>query len=210
MHVANASGQLTPHEGAIRAAIARGQALGEARLPEAAIDVVVQHWPGQVIGGLGFVGYCPTGDMIQLTFDAANENLPRNLGEPLVRTVLHELHHVHRWRGPGYGTTLGAAVLSEGLAGHFTRECCGTPPEPWEDAHAPEVLQAEADRVRAGWLEPYDHAEWFFGSKELPGWFGYTLGYRMVGQHIAATGIPASQLVHLRPEDVTLNEEDFA
>ena len=65
--------------------------------------MVVQAWPGRAIAHLGFMGYAPTGDMIQLTFDTDNSDCARNLDEPLERTIVHELHHVLRWRGPDMG-----------------------------------------------------------------------------------------------------------
>lgn len=36
--------------------------------------------------------------------------------------VAHELHHIKRWRGPGYGRTWGESMVSEGLALKFQRE----------------------------------------------------------------------------------------
>lgn len=210
VHFANASGHLDPFEAAIRASVEKARLIGEQAMPPVSLDLVVQNWPGRTIPELGFMGYAPTGDMIQLTFDAENDNLPKHLDDALVRTILHELHHVHRWRGPGYGNTLGAAVLSEGLAGHFVKECVGSPPEQWECAVDAPTLNAVLPRVRAEWALRHDHAEWFFGSGSLPNNLGYTLGYRIVGRHIARTERPASRLVGLRPDDVPSFEEEFS
>ena len=51
-------------------------------------------------------------------------------------TVVHELHHSSRVRtGPGYGVTLGEALVSEGLADHFVSEMFpSTPSLPWDNA----------------------------------------------------------------------------
>jgi hypothetical protein len=35
-------------------------------------------------------------------------------------------------------------------------------------------------------LSDYDHAAWFFGAGPLPRWAGYSLGFRIVGDHVAA------------------------
>ncbi|XBA78214.1 DUF2268 domain-containing putative Zn-dependent protease [Thioclava sp. 'Guangxiensis'] len=125
IHIANSSGHLDGLVSPIRAAIDRAQARAEAVTETVDLDVVVQAWPGRVIAHLGHAGYAPTADMIQLTFDPANSNCAGNLGEPLERTVVHELHHVLRWRGPGYGRTLGEALVSEGLAGYLRNSSMG-------------------------------------------------------------------------------------
>lgn len=92
-----------------------------------------------------------------------------------------------RWAGPGYGNTLGQALVSEGLAGQFARQLYGNEPEHYEraiDADATRELARVADAL---WDEPaYDHARWFFGSGDLPVHAGYTLGYALVGAHLAA------------------------
>lgn len=117
VHIANAQGQLDGFVEPIRNAIESARKRCEAVLDPLPIDVVVQAWPGRVIPERGYVGHAPTGTMMQLTVDPANPNLSRCLGETLERMVAHEFHHVCRWRGPGYGRTLGEALVSEGLAG---------------------------------------------------------------------------------------------
>lgn len=47
-------------------------------------------------------------------------------------TLAHELHHCARLRGPSYGSTLGEALESEGLAARFDLEVHpGAPPYHW-------------------------------------------------------------------------------
>ena len=187
VHIANAQGQFGRLVAPIAAAIEGARLRCEAVTEPLAIDVVVQAWPGRVIPERGYVGHAPTGTMMQLTFDPANANLPDCLGETLERTVAHEFHHVLRWRGPGYGRTLGEALVSEGLAGRFAAQLYGEAPEPWEDALAEDDLADLAHVARARWTAAdYDHAQWFFGQGGYPRWAGYTLGYRLVGAHLAA------------------------
>lgn len=73
------------------------------------------------------VGACAPGpDRLNLCFHP--ENFLLGGGEyssgpvRLSAVVAHESHHIMRWRGPGYGTTLGEAMVSEGLALKFQRE----------------------------------------------------------------------------------------
>ncbi|WP_349295662.1 DUF2268 domain-containing putative Zn-dependent protease (plasmid) [Thioclava sp. 'Guangxiensis'] len=185
IHIANSSGHLDGLVSPIRAVIDCAQARAETVTEAVDLDVVVQAWPGRVIPHLGHVGFAPTADMIQLTFDPANSNCVRNLGEPLERTVVHELHHVLRWRGPGYGRTLGEALVSEGLAGYFAQQLYGGPPEKWESSLDDEALAQAAIDAAVAWDDAaYDHAAWFFGTD--PAWRGYALGYALVGRHLMA------------------------
>jgi Predicted Zn-dependent protease (DUF2268) len=90
--------------------------------------------------------------------------------------------------GPGYGVTLGQALVSEGLADHFASEVFpDTPSRPCDHA----LTRAQE---RSLWLVArrvlnipfgYDHWEWFFGAGTIPRWAGYTLGYEIVGQYLS-------------------------
>lgn len=182
VHIANCSGVLTEFLPEIRTALADAERKVTAVTGPFDMDVVVQDLPGRGIPELGFVGHAPTGSLVHLSFDRDNKNLSANLGEPLGRVIAHEANHVLRWRGPGYGTTLGAALVSEGLAGQFSKQIYGNTPEPWE-LPIDEDLDVVAE-VIAQWSGSYDHMEWFFGTGKHPLWLGYRLGYRIVGRHI--------------------------
>jgi uncharacterized protein YjaZ len=51
--------------------------------------------------------------------------------------------------------------------------------------------------VVAGHLheEPADEGRWFFGSAELPRWFGYRLGYEAVRAALETLGSDAADMV---------------
>jgi uncharacterized protein YjaZ len=84
--------------------------------------------------------------------------------------------------GPGYGITLGEALVTEGLADHFAAEAFpDTPPQPWDHALSAEQ-EAELWRKAQPILDVpggYNHPVWFRDSGSLPRWAGYTLGYRI-------------------------------
>lgn len=196
-HIADARGRLAPWRGSIEAAIARTHQRVAGRAAVAQLDIIVQDSPC-VIRERGHVGFAPNGWLVYLSFDPDADAFEHNLGAPLERTLAHEINHILRWRGPGYGTTLGEALTSEGLAGVFVRDLHKSAPEPWEQAL--EDTTALADQVIAGWDHAYDHGAWFFGSGRLPVWAGYTLGYRIVAYHadrseqdiVTLTSCPAS------------------
>ncbi|MNV89065.1 hypothetical protein D3C71_1833290 [compost metagenome] len=90
--------------------------------------------------------------------------------------------------GPGYGWTLGEALVSEGLAGQFVRHVFGSDPEPWEHAIASADLLRSPVGLQTLESRYYDHNEWFFGFGDKPKWLGYSLGYQMVGRWLASRG----------------------
>jgi Predicted Zn-dependent protease (DUF2268) len=102
--------------------------------------------------------------------------------------LAHELHHSSRVRtGPGYGSTLAEALVTEGLADHFVTEAFpDTPPQPWDHALSAEQ-ETELWRKAQSVLEDpdgYDHWSWFLGGGDLPRWAGYTLGYRIAEAYL--------------------------
>lgn len=207
IHFLNARHTLTPVMPEIRASarLAVQAAAAHADLPT--FDLVVQAGRGIPEWGVG--GHAPAPGTIHLTIDPA-----RFSGPLLIRTMVHELHHLIRWDGPGYGRSLGAALVSEGLAGHFVTQVLGGPPDPWDTTVAPAGLTRRAVTEWA-WLN-YDHATWFFGTGNVRKWAGYGLGHRLVGAWLTAhpgetaaslAGVPAETL---RPMLLRLASEERA
>ena len=103
--------------------------------------------------------------------------------------------------GPGYGETLGDALVSEGLSDHFVAQAFPkTPPQPWD--HRNMTTRQEAGiwrRAKRDLIIPgsYDYAEWFQGvggTGALPHWSGYTFAYRLVAPYLAQQiRVPGSQ-----------------
>ena len=121
-------------------------------------------------------------------------------------TLAHELHHSSRIRtGPGYGVTLGEALVTEGLADQFVAEVFpATPLQPWVDAFPKEREQVLWRRAQPELAIPfgYDHRSWFFGGNGLPRWAGYTLGYRIAAAYLksghrpsASVRVPAEKVI---------------
>ena len=194
----DAGGRLGGFADQIRAEIEDARQRAELVTPPVTIDVVVQATSELVIPETGYVGHTPSGTEMRLKFDPDNAALPTNMGEPIARMVAHELHHVHRWRGPGYGTRLGETLASEGLAGQFCKQLYRSPPELWEVAVTGSKLVNCARAALSAWdSDAYDHVRWYFGWRDLPRWAGYSLGYAMVGRYIeSSSGISAATLAH--------------
>jgi predicted Zn-dependent protease DUF2268 len=132
--------------------------------------------------GVGGVTAPKGGDVFLWIDGTPPGGLRHALKTRIPQALAHELHHSSRIRtGPGYGKTLGEALISEGLAEHFVDEVFpATPPRPWDRA-----LSKAEERSLWRQAEPvlwrtYDQNTWFFGGYKVPRWTGYTLGYRIV------------------------------
>lgn len=189
LHWLEASGDLSAYRAEITAAFEQSYRTVSAMLPPPRLDILIQRLSGVTIPGIGIAGYAQRSTMFSMTFDPDEPNFARCLCEgALERQILHEVHHCLRMAGPGYGHTLGEALVTEGLAGQFVRHLIGTPPEPWECAVAPEVLQAALPGAEELASTDYDHGVWFFGTASQPCRFGYTLGYQTAGRWLARAG----------------------
>lgn len=168
------------------------------------LDVLIQRLAGETIPEMGLVGRAYRSTMFTMTIDPDNPNLLPSLRTgTLHRQIVHEVHHCLRMAGPGYGWTLGEALVSEGLAGQFVRHLLGNDPEPWECAvTGADLLRSPVD-LKTLESKYYNHGEWFFGFGAHPKWLGYTLGYQMVGRWLASVGeIDAATWINVPAQDI--------
>jgi hypothetical protein len=102
---------------------------------------------------------------------------------PIIASINHELHHMARWQNPGYGDTLGGALVSEGIATYYEERTSGWAP-PWSKAA---VSDDAKEAALKGWNDKdYNHGEWFFGGP-YGKWVGYGLGYQLAQKLFADT-----------------------
>jgi uncharacterized protein YjaZ len=147
-------------------------------------DVIVKAGKN-VIPEKGHLGHAPERGIVFVTVDPDSAALAANCNASLERMFVHELHHIARWDGPGYGRTLGEVLVTEGLAGHFVIEIFGGSPEPWEQLGELEIGRYLTVANQNWESATYDHAAWFFGSGDMPRWLGYSLGFSIVGRFLS-------------------------
>lgn len=178
IHMLNARHGLTRILSECRQAAREAVAVTSAHAELPDFDLVIKAQPGGGIPAWGVSGHAPSPGLIEVTLD------PTRFAAPLLtRILVHEFHHLLRWDGPGYGTSLGEALVSEGLAGHFTLQVLGGEPDPW-DAVKPAGRVARAAMNKWARLD-YNHAHWFFGGGELRRWTGYGLGHMLISEHLS-------------------------
>jgi hypothetical protein len=206
LHFLEAEGSLGPWRERLQAEAAetydRLEALLRTTVPMSAIDIIVQRVAGGVIPEIGIGGSCYRQSCMAVTLDPDNPNFAAGLESGyFARTLAHELHHCLRYGGPGYGRTLGEALVSEGLADHFDCQAHGGDGQPWNHALTPQQWRPLLQRAEAALSDPlYDHDAWFFGAggaEVLPRWAGYTIAYHLVAAYLDAhPDARPSQLVH--------------
>ena len=154
------------------------------------IDVIFVNAPMNVIPEIGIGGYSPGPYNIYISLDP---KLTTFTVEDMVSTILHETHHCMRWRNPGYGLSLGEAMISEGLATLFEEEYSGKTP-----IYAQvKIKQEEIDKAKKNLNDKkYNHSDWFFGGKDTQRWFAYTYGYKMSKAYSKKVNKTAAELVN--------------
>lgn len=137
----------------------------------------------------------------------------RPLAAQLRAMLAHELHHAMRSRDPGYGSTLGEALVSEGLAQCYEEEV-GCPTSNYAVAVRGPVLAKLAQLAKDElWSDDYDHPKWFFGSKTdatFPWSGGYSLGYVLVRSWLDRAGVSASATVSVTAPEILPAEFELA
>ena len=117
--------------------------------------------------------------------------------QQIIATINHELHHMARWQNPGYGETLGGAILSEGIATFYEEMISGWTP-PWAQA----TISTEAlNGAIQNWNDnQYDHSSWFFEGAHGK-WVGYGIGYKLAKQ-LFADGFDIERSITIKPSEL--------
>lgn len=201
LHWLEAVGSLDPWRRVIEAEIAVAWEAAERHVALPEIDLLVQRVPQGGIPHLGMGGWAHRPNCFAVTLDPDSPHFAEALAAgALQRLVVHELAHCLRFAAIGYNHNLGDAMVAEGLCGHFTHQCLGTPPEAWEVALDTAQQAAWLPTAREAAERAFDHSAWFLGRGvgAPPKWTGYTLGFILVGRYLAAhPGVTASAILVL-------------
>lgn len=203
LHFLDARGELGEIRDWVRDRLTVTHEKASALIALGALDVVVQTGK-RIIPEKGHLGFAPKPGVIFITVDPTNPAMLANADASLERMFAHELHHAARWDGPGYGLSLGEALVSEGLAGLFVQELFGGPQKPWERLPKKEIRPHVRQAVREWDQKNYNHEAWFFGRSDLPRWLGYSLSFRLIERYL-------NDNPGCRPSNMTgANARDFA
>lgn len=124
--------------------------------------------------------------------------------QQVIATINHELHHMARWQNPGYGETLGGAILSEGIATFYEEMISGWTP-PWAKAEV--SSQALSEALKNWNNSQYDHSGWFFEGT-YGKWVGYAIGYRLA-KRLFTDNFDVEKSITVTPDEVSGLIEDL-
>jgi Predicted Zn-dependent protease (DUF2268) len=150
-------------------------------------------------------------ETVEIYYDPNHSNFKVAL---LLRTLVHELHHVCRVRMPNFQLTLLECMVNEGLADHFMLEVLNCEITPFSSALTDEQIQQNIIRVKPfsrikfeSWTQEFNDkyfVPWMFGrtgDDPIPHWTGYSIGWRIVENYIRDhPEARASSLVFTSPE----------
>ena len=150
-------------------------------------------------------------EKVEIYYDPNNSNFRVEL---ILRTLVHELHHVCRVRMPNFQLTLLECMVNEGRADHFMLEVLNCEITPFSSALTEEQIQQNIIRVKPftrikfeSWTQEFNDkyfVPWMFGrtgDDPVPHWTGYSIGWRIVENYIRAhPEARASSLVFTSPE----------
>jgi Predicted Zn-dependent protease (DUF2268) len=176
------------------------------------IDVLVV--PGKrLVPGWDCNGYAHGSWRITITVDPTCDGHEKRPLDAQLRALLaHELHHAMRSRGPGYGSTLGEALVSEGLAQCYEEQVGCPTPNYAVEVRGPALSELARLAKDELWSDQYDHSKWFFGSKTdatFPWSGGYSLGYVLVRSWLERAGVSASAAVSVAAREILPAEFDL-
>jgi hypothetical protein len=159
-----------------------------ALLPGPATVIIIEQ-STNVTPETGELGYTdPTTGQVLIQLDPHSRvSFSETLGVWLPEALAHEIHHsVRTLAGPGFGTTLGEFLVSEGMASAFFHQAFPGTNAPWDDALTPaqeHTLWGRAEPLlnQTG-LHLYE--QWFYGGDGVPEWAGFTIGYHVAEDYI--------------------------
>jgi uncharacterized protein YjaZ len=201
-YIANSTGELDKLVDMISKSLSIVIPIVEKELGAAQIDIIFVSAAALAIPEYGIGGNSPGPNHVYISFDSNSGKITQ---DGLDETLLHEIHHCMRWRNPGYGETLGETMISEGMACLYEEQHSSRAPI-YAKISLKKKQISEAKKLINS--KNYNHNDWFFGSKAIDRWFGYSYGYKLCKDYSVKTGKSASELVNIKAQQI-LDSSDF-
>lgn len=158
--------------------------------------VIFPNIPEMVISEMGIGGITTDRGDIVISMDFSRRNIKNIIEKHLPTTIYHELSHAVR--GTWEYQTLLESVVGEGIASYIETKIFNVK-IPYIEPIQNEMKYWK--QAQENWQKKQSYEErreWFFGSKKLPRWIGYRLGYLMMeGYMKSRPEISFAQLVRL-------------
>lgn len=156
------------------------------KMPIEDLTILIRTNGGNVIPEIGIGGYNPNQREIIISINPSFPHIRKSIEEELISQLAHEAHHAKRRRSVGYGTYLLEALISEGLADHFSIEVWEQDIPLWSGVLDQQALSEWINTSKDFWYaQDYNHNNWFFGEDPgIPRWAGYSIGFELVKRYL--------------------------
>lgn len=143
-------------------------------------------------------------NILYLLIDITNPNWKKSLKE----TVPHEYAHLVYTSDYEWNSILDG-IVNEGFAEHFRIHVVGGDIAPWSAALPKEKALEELSNIPEERLNLFIedsnadlYISYFFGTKDLPNWYGYSLGYWMIDEILEKTDYELIELFQKSPKEI--------
>ena len=156
------------------------------KMPIDDLTILIRSSGGNVIPEIGIGGFNPNKHEIIISVNTSFPHIRKSIEEELISQIAHEAHHAKRRRSVGYGNSLLEALISEGLADHFSIEAWEQDIPLWSSVLDPQALSEWINISKEFWYDQdYNHNNWFFGEDPgIPRWAGYSIGFELVKRYL--------------------------
>lgn len=140
------------------------------------------------------------GDIV-INIDFSRKDALSVIQKELASTIYHEFSHVVRQSvNKKLFDNLFESLIAEGIASYieatlFSKNVPYVSPIKNEKKY---WIGAQKDFNNS----KYDHYEWFFGTKKLPRWIGYRLGYLLINSFTEKNKLSISKLTRIKSSEV--------
>jgi len=131
------------------------------------------------------VVFADTNNKVDITINPKKENIESFVIKEFKRTLAHELCHITRkYTYASEDHNLINSIINEGLADHFDLEMYENKPNRWSIALTNNDLDKYTKLAEKEFDNTdYDHEEWFFGTKKIPHYAGFSIGFNLVKKY---------------------------
>jgi uncharacterized protein YjaZ len=167
------------------------------------VEFRVLVFPERTIPRLGMSGAAPNDKHIYILLNPYHSTFDEAINLHIIPTIAHEYHHTLRNRTVGYGKNLFEAMISEGLADHFSLEVTNQDTLAWKTTLPDSVFDFWKKEAEKMWFNTeYDHLAWFIGlNSDIPRGTAYAIGFKMVGDFLKKHPSETAASLYATPAD---------
>lgn len=152
----------------------------------------------------GVNGFPVEENILYFLIDVNNSNWQKSLKE----TIPHEYAHLVYTSNYKWNSILDG-IVNEGLAEHFRIYLVGGEIAPWSKVIQKEKALRELKSIPEERLNLFIdegnvdlYVSYFFGTKDLPNWYGYSLGYWMIDEILQKNNLKLIELFNKNPKEI--------